>query len=520
MLRSLSCIPAVVVSLLIPGTAGALEIRQYLSARHDRFTEGASGPQISTTAYYNPALYTAVGYATNPGDVRQFALVTPEHVLFARHFASGGLIRFMNTDGAVFDRSIISNTDVPNGLGGISDLVIMKISAPIGKVEKISPVPYLNLSTEAAYLNMVLTTFGQSQRAGRGVIEGFLDVPSGIDETRTFSFTYKKAAGNRDDAYAVTGDSGSPTFALANGRPALVGVHLAASQTVISNSTFDTFIPHYAATVNGLLAPEGYQLIPTYPKAVTLSPAATHAPLRQTYSGSVALALSNTAPDTATNVRMELVFPSVAVPSSLSASGWIVENPAPGIYLLRSATLAGNASSTVTPSYASIPVVTEISFSVLHRSDGSPELSRTFDLPVQPTFAGFVAGLDMKAASDDPDLDGFSNLIEYAFGGDPGTNSAFGVGGQSLSPTTISEDGTLTYSFPRRIDAAQIGLTYEIGFSETLEENSWSATTPPGFTKTAAPYEPDIPGFEKVTATFPTTGPDKRFVRVNLMLSE
>jgi len=529
MLPSLSTVSAlvVVVSFLVPGMAGALEIRQYSAARHDRFTQGSNGPQISTTAYYNSSLYTAVGYATNGGDGRQFALVTPEHVLFARHFSSAGVVRFMNAEGSVFDRNITPSMDVPNGVGGTSDLIIMKLSEPIGKAEKISPLPFLNLASEASYTNTVLTTFGQSQRAGRGVIESFANIqPTGIGQTRTFRFRYFTTVGSDDDAYAVGGDSGSPTFALANERPALVGVHLAISQTPgapqmpIVRDNFDTFIPHYADTVNGLLAPDGYQLIPAYPEAVSLSSAANNDPLLQAFPGSIPIALSNTDPDTATNVRMELTFPATALPSSLSAPGWIVENPAPGTYLLRTATMAGNASSTVTASYTSTPVVTGITVNVLHRSDGSPELSQAFDLPVQATFAGFVAELDMKAASDDPDLDGFSNLIEYAFGGDPGANSVFGAGGQSLAPTAISEDGTFTYSFPRRTDAAERGLTYEIGFSETLEVNSWSATTPPGFTITAAPYDPDILGFEKVTATFPVSAPERHFVRVNLMLSE
>ena len=508
---------------ILPGVVSALEIREYSPSRHDRFVDGASGPEINSAAYYNPALYTGVGFGINPGDNRQFVLVTPEHILFAKHFSFGGVVRFLNTDGMVTDRTIGTTTNVPNGNGGTADVLIAKLSAPLGTAEKISPLPYLNLANENAYIGTVLTTFGQTRRAGRGVVRGFSNFSStSIDQTRTFNFRYNKSFGsqNDDDAFAVGGDSGSPTFALANGNPALVGIHLAASEGTFSNSTIDTFVPHYEETINALLAPEGYQLIPAYPEAVALTSAATHDTLLQASAGTINIALSNTDADTATNVRMELEFPAEAIPTGISATGWIVENPSPGTYLLRTATLAGNASATVTASYSTIPSVAEISVHVLHRSDGSPELSQTFDLPVQSTFAGFVSALPLKGELDDPDQDGFPNLIEYAFGGDPAVNSALGSGGQPLAPTTVSENGDLIYSFLRRKDAAEIGLVYEMEFSETLEETSWSTTPPPGFSMGTDSYNPDSPSFEKVSATFPTGSPDKQFIRVKISLAE
>ena len=508
---------------ILPGVASALEIREYNPSRHDRFVNGASGLQINSAAYYNPALYTGVGFGINPNDNRQFVLVTPQHILFAKHFSFGGFVRFINTDGTVIDRTIGTRTNVPNGAGGTADVMIAKLSAPLGAADKISPLPYLNLANENAYIGTVLTTFGQTRRAGRGVVRGFSNFSSEtIGETRTFNFRYNKSLGsqNDDDAFAVSGDSGSPTFALANGNPALVGIHLAASQGTLSNSTIDSFVPQYAETINGLLAPDGYQLIPAYPKAVALTSAATHDTLLQASAGTVDIALSNADPDTATNVRMELEFPAEAIPTDISATGWIVENPSPCTYSLRTATLAGNASATVTASYSTIPSVAEISVHVLHRSDGSPELSQTFDLPVQSTFAGFVSELPLKGELDDPDLDGFPNLIEYAFGGDPAVNSALGSGGQPLAPTTVSENGILTYVFLKRKDAAEIGLTYEMEFSETLEETSWSTTPPPGFSMSTDSYNPESPGLEKIIATFPTGNPEKQFVRVKISLEE
>ncbi len=505
-------------------SADALDIRDYIPARHDRFVTSADGLEINPQAYYGAAAYAAVGFGINPGDVRQFALVTPEHVLFAKHYAFGGTIRFINSDGAALNRAIGATTDVPNGSGGISDLIILKLSAPVTEAEKIAPFPYMNLANEAAYNGTVLTTFGQPLRGGRGTLTSFSNYsqtgPPAIGTTRTFIFRHSVLTGNADDAVAIRMDSGSPTFAIANGRPALMGVHLAASSGTFNNSTTDTFVPHYAETVNGLLAPDGYQLIPAFPKTVTLSTAVTNAPLLQASAGSIDLTLSNTDPDTATNVRVELEFPPAAIPTSVSAPGWIVGNPSPGIFKLRTATLAGNSSATLTASYASVPIVSEISLDVLQRSDGSPQLSETYTSTVRETFAGFVSSLPLKGESDDPDLDGFGNLLEYAFGGNPSENSGTAFGGYPLAPIFSREDGAVSYSFARRTDAIERGLQYEIEFSETLEEDSWSISATPDFSITTMPFNPSLTEFEKVTASLPSNGENKRFLRVKVTLNE
>ncbi len=510
------------VFLAIPlGKAMALEIRTYNPNRHDRFVSGVSGLEINPGAYYDASLYTAVAFATNTNDNRQFALVTPEHVLFARHFASGGNIRFINSENTAINRVLGAKTDVPNGSGGISDVCIMKLSAPLTETDRIVPLPYLNLASENSFRNKVLITFGQIRRAGRGVIQQ-ITTPSvgGIDPTRSLVFNYNKASGNQDDAYATTGDSGSPSFVIAaNNRPALVGVHLAVGEDSSTNSNFDTLVPHYAGTINGLLAADGYQLIPANPESVTLNASEVHDTLRQKFPGTVNISLANTSAATATNVRLKLTFPAAAIPDSISAPGWIVETVSPGQYKLRTATTSGNTSANLTASYTSLPIVTSISINAIHRSDGSAEQNVNLDLPVLPTFAAYVAGLSLKGKSDDPDTDGFPNLIEYAFGGEPGTASAFATAGHSLTPDTFLENGNITYTFPRRTDAAARNMGYEIEFSESLEANSWITTPPPGFDLTTAPYDPVTPGFEKVTATFPAALV-KIFMHVKVVLTE
>ena len=500
----------------------AVEIRAYSSARHDRFVVDGGGIAFNPDAYYVSSRYSGVGFATDGGDPRQYTLVTPEHVLFARHYlpANGTNIRFLNAFGQEFNRTTISSSAVPNGSGGFADVIIIKLSSPLPADQGITPIPYLNLANEALYNNTVLTVFGQNRRAGRGRISSFSDFDEpGIDTTRTFTFLYSTIAGNQDDCYVVTGDSGSPSFAIANNRPALVGLHLAAGGEPGVQINIDTFVPQYAPAINSLLAPDGYQLTPAYPATVSLTAGISNDPLSQAAPATLEISIANSTANTATNPRLNLVFPTDAIPTGISAPGWIITNPSPGDYRLRSATLAGNSSSTATITYDSVPILSQISIQATHGSDGSPTISETFDLPVMETFAGFVSALPLKGESDDPDLDGIGNLLEYAFGGDPGANSQLAAGGYPLAPQSSGENG-LTFTYARRTDAAQRGLTYQAEFSETLETGSWSTTLPPGTSVSAAPFDPDVPGFEKVILTMPTASPDKLFVRVKITLAE
>lgn len=498
----------------------AIEIRSYSPARHDRFITTTSGTLLNPEAYYASSLYTAVGFATQGADGRQFALVTPEHVLFAKHFQQGlgTKIRFLNASGQVFDRTTISATEVPNGEGGVADVVILKLNIPLATDQGITPFPYLNLASENRYRNTVLTMFGNSRRAGRGLISlfsNFSQASANIDTTRAFTSIYP-TIGGQDDARAVVGDSGSPSFALANNRPALVGIHLAAS----SNTTLDTFIPHYATAINTLLAPEGYQLIPAYPDPVSLTSEITTAPLRQAEPTTLEITVSNTSANTATNPHLNLAFPSAAVPDSVTAPGWIIENPSPGDYRLRSATLSGDTTVTASINYTAVPSVDEITVQATHNSDGSPTIQETYNLPVTETFGGYVAGLTLIGELDDPDFDGISNLLEYAFGGNPGTNSSLAEGGYPIAPQSSEDPGLLTFTYARRTDAGARGLIYETEFSTTLEAPSWSTTLPPGASSSAAAFDPDVPGFEQITVTIPSDTLEKNFVRVKVTLAE
>ena len=101
-------------------------------------------------------------------------------------------------------------------------------------------------------------------------------------------------------------------------------------------------------------------------------------------------------------------------------------------------------------------------------------------------------GLTDKTQGGDPDSDGLSNLLEYAFGMDPSVSSAAQIVYDGTSVTTpgtpkMIEDGGMYYAvFGRRADYLAAGLTYTVEFSADLENGYWVTST-------------DIP--EPITAT-------------------
>lgn len=91
-------------------------------------------------------------------------------------------------------------------------------------------------------------------------------------------------------------------------------------------------------------------------------------------------------------------------------------------------------------------------------------------------------GVDgLTGREDDPDRDGLTNLGEYAFGGHPG--DPFDRGNQSVL-TTVLMDGVqqIQFSYSRRSDAFERGISYALLDNETLSPGTWRATATPGRT--------------------------------------
>ncbi|MEI6675791.1 MAG: trypsin-like serine protease [Verrucomicrobiota bacterium] len=259
----------------LAASAAAIEIRSYVAARHDRFTGFPAAPAWNATAWYPSPQFTGVGWGRDDTPYcRQFALVSPLHLVWATHYQllPGAVIRFLNSDGVTVDRRVALLTPIKNDSNQNTDLTLVTLSSPLHPADKVTPFPYLNLGDENAYLGTPLTVFGWQTKAGSAVLSMFADLTaSGLPNTRLMGFAYPIAAGGQDDVYLEIGDSGSPTFAMVGDTPALLGTHTTIDANATTRFNYDTFVPHYIAKLNAAMAADGYQMTPVYPLALAPS---------------------------------------------------------------------------------------------------------------------------------------------------------------------------------------------------------------------------------------------------------
>ena len=138
-------------------------------------------------------------------------------------------------------------------------------------------------------------------------------------------------------------------------------------------------------------------------------------------------------------------------------------------------------------------------------------------------YFGTTANSGTAADSADPDGDGYSNLLEFAFGTDP-TSNASGPGSITYAAGVITQLGQPAMSvtntatgvdfkavFGRRQDYLTAGLTYTVQFSADLV--TWqSSTATPAVVATAD-------GMDAVTVRYPfflSTGEKAQYFRVQV----
>lgn len=510
------------LALALP--AQGLFVRGYNAADHDRFTGFKASPVMNPTFLYDASKFTGVGYITSGGDGRQYTLVTPRHVVCTTHNKPdpGQQLRFVDASGTVITRTFVAVTVISHPSTGTSDLTLCTLDAPLPST--VAVYPYLNLANETAYIGQEITVHGFFAKGGRGSIAGFDDVLGGglFDESRLFRFDYNTVEGGANDCHFVVGDSGSPSFAMIGGQPALVGVHTTVDDGGSTIYNYDTFIPHYAAQVDTQLQSSGYRMAPANFTATTLAlPAATPSPatLRRLHPGQIDFTVSNSGAELTGNLAVTVTFPVGQQPSSLSAPGWVVESTGLGIWNLRAATLAASASLAFTATWTALPALAAINPGISADSDTAPAIIANPSFPLAPSYAEWSTGLAQPGQTADPDGDSLENLLEYALGGDPQSGTMILPGGHPLLPVITHQAGIVSLSYPERDDAVLRGISYLVETSTSPATLAGAITLPAGAALSTAPFSPAVPGFVKRTLTWPADGP-KRFARVKVELAE
>ena len=518
-------------ALILPGPA--LEIRAYNAAVHDRFTGYPGGPVMNPGFLYDASKFTGVGFHSNQGHL-QFALVSPRHFLCAHHAKPniGDTLKFVSADGSLISRTVTATTTINSEDSGVTDLTLGTLDSAL--LANVKALPYLNLAGQGNYLSKEIAVFGYgltpgtTLRAGSGEISGIgdldVDGPGGsYGVTRVAEFVFSGVATGPSDAYFTLagGDSGSPSFVFENGEPALIGIHFAADPDGADVHNFDTFVPHYAADLDLLLAPSGYRMRPAIftPTSLSFTHSPTPATLQSGSAGAIDFTIENTGAETTGNLAVTLSFPAGFAPASITASGCVVEALSPGVWSVRKAVVAAAEDVIINATWTTVPNSSELTASVTVESDTTTASSYPLNIPVAQTYGSWSQGLAQTGEDDDPDGDGWVNLLEYAFGS-PGAGGNFVLpGGNSARPALVAQGGTITLSYPERTEAGLLGLTYEVELSTNLTAGPWTTTLPIGTVSSTQAYVPAIPGFVKRTLSWPSDGP-RRFARVKVDLDE
>jgi len=123
---------------------------------------------------------------------------------------------------------------------------------------------------------------------------------------------------------------------------------------------------------------------------------------------------------------------------------------------------------------------------------------------------GFGLALADQDPNDDPDNDGFDNLIEYALGGNPNSSNT------GIAPTGSKSGANYTLVF-NRADLALAGGDVAISIEYGNDLDGWTPVAVPSASGNVGPVNfliADGSPNDLVTATIPTGGADLFFARV------
>jgi len=522
-------------------TAQALQIRTYTDSRHLRFDGFPGGPTANTNTNFIARNVDLSGVGWYVQDTRrQYTLVSPKHFVGANHFkpSTSGQLKFLATDGTVRTYEVDSTHSILNDDGDPTDLFIGTLEEVIAASDLVNFQPYLSLPSESSYSGQSVLFVGhhvaspKNLRIGSGIIGSFTNlgadpVTSGspFNSTRAYQMTYSNIGFGGDDAFAESGDSGSPSLVAVDGIGAIVGTHSAVANASVniglaipgSTITYDSFVPHYIEELNAIMEPDGYHMTRAVPGAtkpsttldLTVSQPTT---IRAGYPFSLTLGLANTGlSEDANNIKIITTLP--AAPAA-SGTLWINSSTDNSLTALRGGIDSQSSADDLTIQL-SIPQAGSFNTSVNFSADEFPGTSQAITIHVVESFKSWSASLIDQSQTGDDDSDNIVNLLEYAFGGDPATNSQLTPDASAFLLPKITENGeTFTIEYLRRKDAVMRGLSDEILRSSGLTSGSWVSAIPDS-TSTAS-FNEDL---EKVTATFATSA-QPAFFRVAVSLSE
>lgn len=512
-------IVALWLTVSVPSTQ-ALVIDTYIPSRHDRFSGFPAAPVHNPSFMYAGLNLTGVGWDTsNPS--RQLTMVSPRHFLGAYHYkpAIGATIRFLSSGGTVRNYTVASITPITHDTGQNSDLFIGTLSNSIAPGDGIDFHPYLNLRREQNYLRKTLVMLGKTARGGSQTVDSITSImiPGKINTTKALTSYSSFSSAGPDDAYFESGDSGSPSFIVNNNIAAIVGTHSAVASGSSSATNYDAFVPYYADKLNTIMEAHGYHMTKAIPGTTTLTLNHQILPdiLRAGHPITIDLTIYNTGSIPGENIKLISLSPTGKSVSSTADAGWFDESSAT-VTRVRRAELTPSSATTHSINLT-IPEPGTASHQVTYSCDQSSPTIENFSIDVIESFISWGNDLTNKNTTGDDDTDHISNLLEYAFGGDPAVPSQYHPGTSiHLLPTFAKSGGTYNISHIRRTDHITRALSYQLTSSTSLKNGSWNDASSAISHRTITPINTD---FELVTLHLSTSGTEE-FYRIKVTLDE
>lgn len=222
------------------------------SLEDDRFAGGTPGATQNATFQYDAYDFSGVGWDTT-ATARSVTLISDRHIVAALHNQPNNNVSFRDEFGVVHAYTVsswstMSNADYPS-IPGNSDLRVGTLSTSVAS--GINFYPLLDPSINPVGLNTFV--YGQNGKIGEAPIVGVQAVDVSGTQGVTLASQYVKAGGGPDDARGSGGDSGGPSFFMADdGSLVLAGVHWAIDDDVDNHYLFDTYTSAYINQLNNV----------------------------------------------------------------------------------------------------------------------------------------------------------------------------------------------------------------------------------------------------------------------------
>lgn len=505
--------------LMVWQTTDALVHRAYDADAHDPFIGFPSPTARNPTFIFAHLDFTGVGWKSS--DTRRlYTMVSPIHFVGATHAAPGvgQNLRFFTPDNTI--RSFVVNSQTTINRSGETDLFIGKLAQAIPASYNIHHHPYLNLPNNNSYLAKPLIMLGTRGKGGSQTSAVFDDITVNGRLSRTITSVYPSSGSDPDECHYEIGDSGGPTMIEENGVAAIIGTHSAyTSTTLLGNTTITnhaTFLPHYINELNAVMEPDGYRMAKAIPGSttLTLNHQVQAGVIRAGHAFTIDLTLGNTGGTLAENLRLTNVFPG-GTSATGAGTDWFDQSTVTATEA-RKAKLASSSNSTYSLS-VNMPNEGALQHQVTFSSDQFSASTESFNIEVIGSFLSFASGLVDSTATGDSDLDGISNLLEYAFGGNPSVNSQFFSGTTTpLLPEFANSGGIFRISFIRRKDYVDRAIDYDLESSGAMTNGSWGDASALIVDTNTSSINSE---FEIVTHVL-SGAANERFFRIKITLSE